>query len=72
MGSTWQVVSQVNDQVMRAGNFVPGVEITADLSDGSQVVVDVTATEYQSVATVKGIIQAAVDLHDNVQGLTGP
>ena len=72
MGSTWQVVSQVNTQVTRSGNFVPGVEVTADLSDGSQVVVDVTESEYQSVATVKSLIQAAVDLHDSVQGLTGP
>lgn len=72
MGSTWQVASQINTQVTRSGNFVPGVEITADLSDGSQVVVDVTETEYQNVTTVKGLIQAAVDLHDSIQGLTGP
>lgn len=72
MGSTWQVVQQINDQVMRAGNFVAGVEITAQLSDGSQVVVDVDDQQYQDVMTVKALIQAAVDLHDGIQGLTGP
>jgi hypothetical protein len=72
MGSTWTVESQINDQVLRNGVFVPGVEITVQLSDNSQVVVDVDNTQYQDPAGVKSLIQAAVDLHDSIEGLSGP
>lgn len=72
MASTWSVVSQVPDQVLVGGSYVEGVDITVQLSDQSQIVVEVSNTDLQNVATVKGIIQAAVDVHDSVAGLTGP
>lgn len=71
MASSWTVVQQSYEGVLRGGTLVPGVEITVQLGDGSQIVVDVDSTQYQTLATVKGVIQAAVDLHDSVSALTG-
>lgn len=70
MASTWQVTQQTYEGVLSGGVLVPGVEITALLSDGTEVVVDVTNSQYQDIATVKAIIQAAVDQHDAVAALT--
>jgi hypothetical protein len=72
VGSSWTVESQVNSQVERNGIFVDGVEITAQLSDNSQVTVDVDKNQYQTPTLVKQIIQAAVDIHDANQALSGP
>jgi hypothetical protein len=72
MGSSWTVVSQVPDQVLVGGAYVEGVDITVQLSDQSQLVVEVSNTDLQTVATVKAMIQAAVDLHDAVASLSGP
>jgi hypothetical protein len=66
------VVSQVPDQVLVGGVFVEGVDITVQLSDQSQIVVGVSNTDLQTVATVKALIQAAVDTHDAVASLSGP
>lgn len=70
MASTWQVTQQTYEGVLSGGVLVPGVEITALLQDGTEVVVDVTQSQYQNIGTVKSIIQAAVDQHDAVAALT--
>lgn len=72
MGSTWSVISQTPDQVLSGGVYVEGVDVTVQLSDNSQIVVEVTSTDLQDVPTVKALIQAAVDLHDQVSALSGP
>lgn len=72
MASTWQVVAQVPDQVIRGGIPVDGMDITVQLGDGETLSVEVDDGQYSDLATLKAIIQAAVDLHDSVAGLSGP
>lgn len=72
MASTWQVVAQVATQVVRGGIPVDGYDITVQLGDGEQLTVELDDGQYSDLPTVKSMIQAAVDLHDNVAGLSGP
>lgn len=72
MASTWQVTSQTPDQVIRGGIPVDGYDITVTLGDNEQVSVEVDLGQYADLATLKHIIQAAVDLHDSVAALSGP
>jgi hypothetical protein len=72
MALQWNVTNQVPRAVKApSGSYVDGVRLDVLLSDGHELVVDVTASTYGDITKTTNAITAAVQRYQAVAALAG-